>query len=629
MASNVAEKLPEQKAVAYAPQIGIATRAVHREQAASQQEQAAVPQIEVAKDVSSKNEKAERAQEEHEEAVRQDWKKLFEALFKVNYPAQPVAAPREQDAQTKRFIRSLSAEYAFRADGAKVVLRKNHGDIVVEQKTITFTSAASQADEENNFDLQNALVMARLAVQNPLMIEKGIRLKGSEAQIELLKEAIELVNKAQPEGQKLKIKDGAAAPISAFTQSADTQPASYTGLAAKGRRLTEVFSKLRPQMADKKNLVPVAAGEEEIAKPEAKKADSGVVGRVIKLMKPEPIAFNASRRKAVTGAGAALAVGVLLQPESADAAGLARGVRRERNFWESFFGVDFNDPHERRRTSAGTARRSARHPRRESRKARTARHRNQEAVRRQRTQEVRSHTRAQRAEKRRKDELARQKRDHKLQARRERLERRKIEKQAAHEKRKLDVQAKKEAGPQKQAEKNNSPRQKKREEQGQRDRSPVTGNEVILYNTHTGQSLRLNFNTCGDNSFCDKFNHFARDHHDPHGQFTNMAPKLQYYLRDIVTDLRRKGYKVDQVNVISGYRTVHTNVAVLKNPSGARSQHCFGRALDIQIQGVSPKAIRNSAENVKCDGVGLYSSFVHIDSRGSHARWFGKGVQPT
>jgi uncharacterized protein YcbK (DUF882 family) len=100
-----------------------------------------------------------------------------------------------------------------------------------------------------------------------------------------------------------------------------------------------------------------------------------------------------------------------------------------------------------------------------------------------------------------------------------------------------------------------------------------------------------------------------------------MNPKLQYYLRDIVVDLRRKGHKVDQVNVISGFRTVHTNVAVLKNPSGSRSQHCFGRALDINIKGVKPKDIRASAIKVGCDGIGLYSGFVHVDSRGYAARW--------
>lgn len=50
------------------------------------------------------------------------------------------------------------------------------------------------------------------------------------------------------------------------------------------------------------------------------------------------------------------------------------------------------------------------------------------------------------------------------------------------------------------------------------------------------------------------------------------------------------------------------------------SQHLFGRAADIVVDGVSPKDVADFAESF-ADGLGRYNSFTHIDSRGSKARW--------
>lgn len=596
MVDSIAEKSPKQDTGRNAPEIEVASPLPMQ----------AALQTEAGEEVALKSEKARRAQKQREEAALRDWKKLFEELFKINHPAQPVAAPREQDPQTKRFVRSLSAEYSFHANDSKVILHKERNDIIVEQKKIVFAPSVPQANEEEDFDLQSALVMARLASRNPLMIEKGIRLKGSEKEIALLRRAIAEVNEALPEGQQLRIADATIekpapqpAPINAFAQSAvPSHPVPGSGTSANGGKLSRVFSALRPVKAAepvvtaKKDLVPVSEGEivaVKSEKPEVKKAGLGVVGRVIGSLKPQPIAFNEGRRRAVTGAGAALAVGVLLQPETADAAGM---YPRQRGFWENFFGVDFNGHHERRGT-VKRKKRAGKRSKHESHKARAERRRREEDLRRKRAKEVKHEARTQKSE---------------------RLKR---EKQAQQEQKNLE------------ANKRKSLKQQKKEAQKQRDKTTPVGNGVILYNTHTGESLRLDFNSCGDASYCSKFNRFARDHYDPHGQSTNMAPKLQYYLRDIVIDLRRKGYEVNQINVHSGYRTVHTNVKVLKNYTGSRSQHCFGRALDISIKKVSPKAIRLSAARVGCDGIGEYGTFTHIDCRGKVARWFGKGVQPT
>ncbi len=52
------------------------------------------------------------------------------------------------------------------------------------------------------------------------------------------------------------------------------------------------------------------------------------------------------------------------------------------------------------------------------------------------------------------------------------------------------------------------------------------------------------------------------------------------------------------------------------------SQHTKSRAADIVVRGVSPKAIGAFVDKKHPDtGLGIYSDFVHVDSRGHKARW--------
>lgn len=72
----------------------------------------------------------------------------------------------------------------------------------------------------------------------------------------------------------------------------------------------------------------------------------------------------------------------------------------------------------------------------------------------------------------------------------------------------------------------------------------------------------------------------------------------------------------------SGYRTEAKNRAV----GGAQySQHKYGTAADIRISGVSQKRIAGYAEELlpNSGGIGIYSSFVHIDVRETKSRWRG------
>lgn len=76
------------------------------------------------------------------------------------------------------------------------------------------------------------------------------------------------------------------------------------------------------------------------------------------------------------------------------------------------------------------------------------------------------------------------------------------------------------------------------------------------------------------------------------------------------------------VIITSAYR----NDAYNKKVGGADySQHKYGAAADIFIIGVSPATIAAYVETImpNTGGIGIYSSFVHVDVRTARARWNG------
>ena len=76
------------------------------------------------------------------------------------------------------------------------------------------------------------------------------------------------------------------------------------------------------------------------------------------------------------------------------------------------------------------------------------------------------------------------------------------------------------------------------------------------------------------------------------------------------------------VHVNSGYRTVSYNVKI---GGACYSQHCYGRACDIYIDGITPKEIAEYVETLIPDtgGIGIYKTFIHIDTRKTKSRWNG------
>lgn len=75
------------------------------------------------------------------------------------------------------------------------------------------------------------------------------------------------------------------------------------------------------------------------------------------------------------------------------------------------------------------------------------------------------------------------------------------------------------------------------------------------------------------------------------------------------------------VTITSGYRTVSHN-ATIPN-SSKKSQHLFGLAADIKVNGYSPETVYAYAETLLpgTGGIGIYDTIVHVDVRKSKSRW--------
>ena len=92
---------------------------------------------------------------------------------------------------------------------------------------------------------------------------------------------------------------------------------------------------------------------------------------------------------------------------------------------------------------------------------------------------------------------------------------------------------------------------------------------------------------------------------------------------DLVTILQKvRGHFGVAVTITSAYRTPGRN----KTVGGQEySQHLYGRAADIKVKGVSPKKVAAHVETLLKNkgGIGIYSTFVHVDVRAAKSRWNG------
>lgn len=94
---------------------------------------------------------------------------------------------------------------------------------------------------------------------------------------------------------------------------------------------------------------------------------------------------------------------------------------------------------------------------------------------------------------------------------------------------------------------------------------------------------------------------------------TPIDEKLVEYLQQIRDHFGKPVY-------LTAYRCKTHNA---RTPNAAtNSRHIYGQAADFHIDGVAPEEIAKYAESIGVKGIGLYDTFVHIDTRESKSFWY-------
>ena len=76
------------------------------------------------------------------------------------------------------------------------------------------------------------------------------------------------------------------------------------------------------------------------------------------------------------------------------------------------------------------------------------------------------------------------------------------------------------------------------------------------------------------------------------------------------------------MTINSGYRTPAYNKKV---GGDSFSQHLYGMAADIRVNGYTPEQVAAYVETLlpNTGGIGVYQSFIHVDVRETKSRWKG------
>lgn len=138
--------------------------------------------------------------------------------------------------------------------------------------------------------------------------------------------------------------------------------------------------------------------------------------------------------------------------------------------------------------------------------------------------------------------------------------------------------------------------------------------KLSLHNLHTGEQVTASFWEEGRyvREGLATFNRVMRDFrmNEEH----DIDPKLfdQLFL------LQHKLGKVGEIQIISGYRSPHTNAMLRRTSNGVakKSYHMKGQAIDLRMPGVPLSQLRQAALQLNVGGVGYYpkSNFVHLDT---------------
>jgi uncharacterized protein YcbK (DUF882 family) len=137
---------------------------------------------------------------------------------------------------------------------------------------------------------------------------------------------------------------------------------------------------------------------------------------------------------------------------------------------------------------------------------------------------------------------------------------------------------------------------------------------------HTGDKLKLTYFEGGSyiKDALQEINYLLRDYH------TDDIHPIDTALLDQLFDLKQTLGVNKPFHIVSGYRSPFTNAQLRKHSHGVaeHSFHMQGRAIDIWVEGVQTKTIRNAALAMARGGVGYYpqNNFVHLDT-GDFRTW--------
>ena len=147
-----------------------------------------------------------------------------------------------------------------------------------------------------------------------------------------------------------------------------------------------------------------------------------------------------------------------------------------------------------------------------------------------------------------------------------------------------------------------------------------TSRTLSFYHTHTKDRLIVTYayGKKYKTQALEAINDFLKDFRD--GAKADIDPALL----DFLFDLREKVGSSGTYEVISAYRSTATNEMLRARGNGVarRSQHVLGKAIDVRLDDVDTKLLRDTAIQMRRGGVGYYrvSNFVHIDT-GRVRRW--------
>ena len=138
--------------------------------------------------------------------------------------------------------------------------------------------------------------------------------------------------------------------------------------------------------------------------------------------------------------------------------------------------------------------------------------------------------------------------------------------------------------------------------------------KLSMEHQHTGAKLDVVYYEQGRylNDALAEINFFLRDYHN------NQIHKFDSALLDQLHDVKLLLGMKKPFIVVSGYRSPSTNENLRKHNNGVarNSLHMEGRAVDIRIERLGVRTVRDAALSLRRGGVGYYPSknFVHLDT---------------